>query len=388
MSRKTNLVLSKALLIMGLVSIAIAIILQAQPILAQDESESEEQDEVILPTNDYCLLCHANTDQVWHLPSGETLSLEIDPEVLAASVHGTANTEGALQCADCHGDFRFPHPVPLSQNLREFRLERYTTCRNCHEDQYTHSQDGVHGTVLRSGREDAAVCVDCHGGHDIQTPGKSKASIAVTCGRCHGAIFEQYRTSVHGAALLNEQNQDVPTCIDCHGIHDIQNPTTALFRERSPELCAKCHADSELMSKYDISSDVFDSYLSDFHGATVALFEQKSPGVVTNKAVCYDCHGVHNIQAVGDGEDGLVSIRSSLIKTCRECHPDASENFSDAWIGHYPATLDKNTGLYIVGVLYNVLIPLIIGFAVLFVGSAVIRRIRQRWINIPGEEEE
>ena len=53
--------------------------------------------------------------------------------------------------------------------------------------------------------------------------------------------------SIHGDALLTEGNPDVPTCIKCHGVHDINDPTTALARVRSPQLCADCHADEELM---------------------------------------------------------------------------------------------------------------------------------------------
>ena len=39
----------------------------------------------------------------------------------------------------------------------------------------------------------------------------------------------------------------------------------------SPELCASCHADEELMAPYDISTDVFETYVDDFHGTTVIL---------------------------------------------------------------------------------------------------------------------
>ena len=45
-----------------------------------------------------------------------------------------------------------------------------------------------------------------------------------TCARCHGEIYAQYRQSVHGTALVHG-NPDVPTCIDCHGVHDIPDPT-------------------------------------------------------------------------------------------------------------------------------------------------------------------
>jgi predicted CXXCH cytochrome family protein len=337
---------------------------------------SEQTNKPPEPSNAYCLLCHSQSGRTWTLPSGETLSLTIDPQVLANSVHGTKNPNGPLNCADCHTNQHFPHQPEAARSVREFQLERYATCRNCHEDEYTRSQDSVHGAALRSGTLEAATCVDCHGGHDIQTPDVPRQRISLTCGKCHGAIFEQYRTSVHGAALLEESNPDVPTCIDCHGVHNIGNPTTELFRVRSPELCAKCHADANLMAKYNITTNVFDSYLTDFHGTTVALFEQQDPSVPTNKAVCYDCHGVHNIARV-DASSSRV-IRENLLTTCRQCHPNATADFPDAWVGHFPPTLESQPLLFIVNSFYKILIPVVLGGFILLILTDVIRRIRQR----------
>lgn len=346
---------------------------------AQDDTAVEPD----VASDAYCLLCHSKPDQVWHLPSGETLSLTIDPQMIAQSVHGVSSSEGALACADCHPNFRYPHVPPTSQSAREFRLERYAVCRDCHEDQYTRAQDSVHGAFLRAGRVEAAICVDCHGGHDIQSPAVPRQRISLTCGRCHGAIFEAYQDSVHGSALLDEDNPDVPTCIDCHGVHDIQNPTTTLFRVRSPELCAQCHADAELMGRYGISTHVFESYLSDFHGSTTALFEQQAPEIVTNKAVCYDCHGVHNISAVDDPSSS-TTIRATLLTTCQQCHPNASADFSAAWVGHYPATLEAHPVLFLVRRLYDILLPLTIGALIVLTFSGVVRRIRRPAANETG----
>jgi predicted CXXCH cytochrome family protein len=340
--------------------------------LAQDELKED----AIIPSTAYCLLCHEQTNDVYTFAGGETVSLHIDQTILANSVHGSSNPNGALQCADCHTNHLYPHASIASETLRDFQLERYATCRNCHEDQYTKAQDSVHGAALRSGVSEAAVCVDCHGGHDIQSPDEPIQRMSLTCGKCHGAIFDQYQQSVHGAALLEDGNTDVPTCIDCHGVHDIGSPEATSFRNRSPEICAKCHADTALMEKYGISTHVFDSYLSDFHGTTVALFEQDDPNSVTNKAVCYDCHGVHDI-AKTDSEKSHV-IRDHLVDTCRECHPNASSDFSDAWIGHFPPTLDKHPLLFLVNMFYNILIPATIGAFLFLIATDIIRRIRER----------
>ncbi len=330
------------------------------------------------PSNEYCLLCHSQPGRTWTLPSGETLSLTVDAHMLADSVHGTKSSKGALDCADCHTDQRFPHKPEPAQTIREFQIERYQSCKNCHEKEYTKSQDSVHAAAINSGTLEAATCVDCHGSHDIQTPDVPRQRISLTCGKCHGAIFDQYRNSVHGSALFAaDSNPDVPTCIDCHGVHNINDPTTNLFRVRSPELCAKCHADEKLMSKYNITSNVFDSYLTDFHGTTVALFNQEDPKVATNKAVCYDCHGVHDIAKV-DASNSKV-IRENLLTTCKQCHPGATADFPAAWVGHFPPTIESQPLLFIVNTFYKVLIPVVVGGFLFLVLTDIIRRIRQRF---------
>ena len=80
-----------------------------------------------------------------------------------------------------------------------------------------------------------------------------------------------------------------------------------------------------MMGKYDISTDVFNTYVADFHGTTVTIFDKQSPDQATNKAVCYDCHGVHDIKSVSDPEATVV--KENLLVTCQRCHPDAEANF-------------------------------------------------------------
>jgi nitrate/TMAO reductase-like tetraheme cytochrome c subunit len=376
-------ILAVALIIMGVFLIFVA---RVDTSVAQDGGGDDEPPAPEQPSNAYCLLCHSQPDFNWELPSGENLSLTVDPDILAGSVHGTDNPRGQLACADCHADHRFPHEPQASTTIREFTLERFASCRTCHEDEYTHAQDSVHGAAIREGQLSAAVCVDCHGGHDIQSPNEPRERISLTCGECHGIIFDQYRQSVHGEALFGESNPDVPTCIDCHGVHNIDDPTTASFRNRSPEICADCHANEELMEKYGISTNVFNSYLTDFHGTTVALFEQQDPDVATNKAVCYDCHGVHDIRSIDDENSHVV--RENLLITCRKCHPDASSDFPDAWVGHYEPTAKSHPLLFTVNTFYKLLIPGVLGGFVLLVSTDIFRQIRQRLIRNQGQNHE
>jgi hypothetical protein len=139
------------------------------------------------------------------------------------------------------------------------------------------------------------------------------------------------------------------------------------------------------MAKYDISTDVFETYVADFHGTTVALFEKQSPDAPTNKAVCYDCHGVHDIRAMDDPES-IAASKENLLETCRQCHPEATPNFPDSWTSHFQPTFDKQPLVSVVNLFYAVLIPGVIGFMGFFVVTDAGRKLfggAERWHGRP-----
>lgn len=349
----------------------------------EGEDTSAEQDIPEVPEgmtvangDAYCTVCHTPTTTTTRtFQSGETISVAVDPMDLANSVHGTNNPEGALSCTDCHGEMTFPHLVEPPISARLSTLEKSISCTECHTEHTENIASDVHYLALVEGNLRAASCVDCHGSHDIQTPHEPRTNIIEACGTCHTTTTEQYVTSVHGEALMSG-DPNVPTCIDCHGVHGIQHPTTAQFRNRSPEICADCHGDDELMAEYGISTYVFESYLTDFHGKTVAMFAQSDPNVPSNKAVCYDCHGVHDIQRMTDQTE--EEIQANLQGMCQQCHPDAGADFPAAWVGHFPPSLDNYPLVFLVDTFYLFLIPaVVLGFAFL-VGTDIFRIIRTR----------
>ncbi len=333
--------------------------------------------------NQECLACHKRPNLSYEFPSGETWSLYVDPEALPNSVHGGKE---ALLCTDCHTDIKdYPHPPLEANSSRFYQLEQYKTCKRCHEEVYQKSLDSMHAREIASGNWDAAICTDCHSAHATTKPDEPRTQIPVTCSKCHSGIYNEYRDSVHGQALIDDNNLDVPTCIDCHGVHNQEDPRTTQFRLNSPNLCAKCHADEALMSKYNVSTKVFDTYVADFHGTTVTLFEHQSPDLPTNKPVCYDCHGVHNMKSHRDPEAQISHER--LLQTCQKCHPDATQNFSETWLGHYEPDFNKYPMVYFVDLFYKIFIPGVLGFMGVYVvvdfGSSIIRR----WRNKTPEEQ-
>jgi predicted CXXCH cytochrome family protein len=246
-------------------------------------------------------------------------------------------------------------------------------------------QDSIHQKALESGNTIAPACTDCHNPHTqtklIDANGltlvEARVNIPVTCSKCHNEITQEYKNSIHGAGVMLTGNPDTPTCIDCHSVHNIQ-ATDAAFKLRSPNLCAKCHTDKQMMDKYGISTNVLNSFVSDFHGTTVTIFEKTASDQLTNKPVCIDCHGVHDITSTNDPKNGL-QIKSNLLKTCQKCHPDANANFPDSWMSHFSASTNKDPLVFYVNLFYKIVIPLVIGGMAFFVLTDFIRtRIEKR----------
>lgn len=308
---------------------------------------------------DTCLACHGDKAMSVTLPSGETRGLYVDRDVFTRSVHG-----GRLGCTDCHTDVTdVPHASKPFRTKREFTIAYYEACKRCHFANYSKTLDSVHYPAIARGDRTAPVCVDCHGAHDVTRPGQPRSRISQTCAGCHGGVSATYAKSVHGRALTEEKNADVPTCTDCHRSHDIAGPHAPGWRLKSPDLCARCHAQAAMMKKYKLSTSVMQTYLADFHGMTASLQRKGTTEGARVTALCIDCHGVHDI-ARTDAPNSAV-MKANILKTCQRCHPGASANFSSAWLSHYEPTLKNAPLVYSVRIAYMILIPFMIGGLVL-----------------------
>jgi nitrate/TMAO reductase-like tetraheme cytochrome c subunit len=90
-------------------------------------------------------------------------------------------------------------------------------------------------------------CHDCHGGapedasmsmmHQRGFKGTPKdTDIPQFCGTCHIAILENYLNSGHGKTFCS--TAEGPSCVTCHGSHDIQQASMDIINE---EHCSQCH---------------------------------------------------------------------------------------------------------------------------------------------------
>jgi cytochrome c553 len=331
------------------------------------------------PDNSACLACHGQPGQSWKLPSGEVLGNSVDPAVYDMSAHNK------LDCKICHTNISaYPHPKNTAQNSRDYTLQYKDTCKQCHASESQALGDSIHTKLLNEGNKNAPVCSDCHNAHS-QPPVKKTAqgepapeehaNVAKICARCHNTIYEQYLTSVHGSGIVANKNLDVPSCTDCHGVHKVLGPDSPGFKINSPtQVCGKCHTNETIMKKYGISTEVMNTYVADFHGTTITLFQATDPDAVTNKPVCYDCHGVHDIMRTDDPKKG-IQVKQNMLVACQRCHPDATENFPESWLSHYIPSPDKYPLVYYVNLFYVILIPVVLGGMVLYIATDLYRRL-------------
>jgi len=166
-------------------------------------------------------------------------------------------------------------------------------------------------------------------------PGLQAASPETSCVRCHSdaslfdpeqtRIVESYAADIHAAAGLS--------CQDCHGGNPdpatAEDPTAAMdkgfrqnpyrgapMRAQVPRFCGTCHSDPDYMKKFrpDLRVDQEQEYWTSRHGQALKKGDEKV-------ATCIDCHGVHGIRSIKDGESKVFP--RNVADTCGGCHSDA-----------------------------------------------------------------
>jgi len=332
-----------------------------------------------------CVDCHVGIEDIPHeetLPPVDCGNChESEAETYTHHGRGVLGvTEDLPSCSDCHGTHDILPSSNRDSSVHPTHLS--STCGNCHRNldlMKKHEiqlkrpvevyESSVHGRAAMGGVYVAATCTDCHstGGtaHQILGPGNPKSSInhfniPDTCGKCHGAITQDYKEGIHGK-LASEGETDTPVCTTCHGEHGIlrhddprSNVSPTLVAEAT---CAPCHESARLNEKYGIPAGRLASFVDSYHGL-------KSKAGDTTVANCASCHGAHRILPSSDPESSINA--ANLKATCGTCHPNISTALAQTTIHGTQEGL--HTGLADVFVrIYIVAIVVIIGSMLLYV---------------------
>lgn len=294
-------------------------------------------------------------------------------EAYSKSEHGTGHSVEHIEvptCTDCHGEHDI-HQITDSRS-KVSRQHEIETCQRCHldspevRDRMTHASafissysTSIHGRAVEEGNLDAAVCSDCHGGHDemkATNPGSkvNKFNITTTCGQCHEEVTSEFNHSIHGTALAQGIG-DAPTCTDCHGEHNILEHESAESpvapQNVSKEVCGPCHSSVRLSEKYGLPSENYGTYVDSYHGLAVNFGSVEA-------ANCASCHGIHDILPISDPRS-RINV-ANLAETCGSCHPGANENFTVGKV-HVIGSEENDKVIYWISSIYILLIVVTIG---------------------------
>jgi hypothetical protein len=223
------------------------------------------------------------------------------------------------------GGLTRPTPAVAQAAGQPPQIDPEYTCVVCHTEMRRAFLLGVHA-------ERGIRCHDCHGGNPRAfdraaahaRPGfigaPDKFQTLSLCSSCHedpdlmrqyglpvGQLAE-FRTSRHGALLLELRDTNAPSCSDCHDSHTILPPNDArsnVYPTNITRTCGRCHEDEALMSKYGIPTDPVRLHRTSAHGT--ALFEQGNFAAPT----CIGCHGSHA---------ALPPKITQIADVCGHCH--------------------------------------------------------------------
>ncbi|MDP9050476.1 MAG: cytochrome b/b6 domain-containing protein [Acidobacteriota bacterium] len=337
------------------------------------------------PKDAECLACHSDPAMTTEPDaSGKRISLYVDPAKMKGSVMAALfscvdchkdvksspheKTPAKIDCAGCHADAQSAYAHSYHATARKPDGSVPATCTSCHGDAHAilpaadpkspvyHSnipttcgtchgqkflmestgnsaqpfvsyQESVHGRAVEKGSQQAAVCTDCHGAHDILPANNAssrinKFNVPGTCGKCHAGVQTVFMQSIHGQAIARG-NGLAPVCTDCHGIHTIKAPSdpnsSVSSAHLSSDTCARCHQGVRLTQEFGVVDNRISTYNDSYHG----LASQGGSVVVAN---CSSCHGVHNIRPSSDPQSTINP--ASLDATCGQCHKGVTQKFT------------------------------------------------------------
>ncbi len=231
-----------------------------------------------------CASCHADVNQMrqYDLPTDQYAQYR-------ESVHGTLLAEGdpnVATCYDCHGGHQILKANDPASTVYPVNVP--ATCASCHADetlmapyhiptdQYDLYRESVHGHALLDEQDFRAPnCATCHGTHGAAPPGFEE--VANVCGGCHTATQDYYLQSPHA----DVKGEDAPKCVTCHGRYDVSEPSEAMYEGAEPRHCGSCHApESPGGQMAQTFYDAIDNAAQSFAEAETAIQAARDVGMI------------------------------------------------------------------------------------------------------------
>ncbi len=285
--------------------------------LASDDAEIPHPPE-LAPVD--CAQCHGDVAEGFHENSIHADAIETGPGARSA-------------CSACHGNH---HILPVADPGSPASPAHVADlCARCHGDPEGHGpveqwKASIHGRAVLKWKmaEDAPTCVSCHPAHEIRPAadpdaGTSHAKVMDTCGSCHPSEERAVLRGIHGRRW-KEGVEEAPTCVDCHGAHEVDRPdehTSLVYADHQAATCGRCHADPEFAKKFGVPADRLDTYRHTFHGIASAWGDAQV-------AACSSCHGYHDIRPEDDPASTIHPENRQATCGQAACHPGATAGFA------------------------------------------------------------
>ncbi len=180
-----------------------------------------------------CIVCHAKPEIRTSVGGTPRPELFVPPQDLARSVHAE------LSCTSCH--------PPLSSMLHDVpqaEIEQAgSSCDGCHPEQAGANRDGAHGPGAIGPRP---TCVACHGSHGVLPAGSRTFTVRANaqCSRCHTEMGERFFGGNPFGMETHLGREDVAVCVDCHDSHfvlPVSDPRSPVNPNNILATCKKCH---------------------------------------------------------------------------------------------------------------------------------------------------
>lgn len=259
-----------------------------------------------------CLGCHSNAGLSKELPYGKTLSLQINADAFAKSVHAP------LGCAACHADVKLEKHSQVKKNInttREYSLAMAEVCRACHDDAFKQHAASMHATLLRAGNLSAPLCADCHGSHSV-----SPKTAYETCVACHAGAVGAHGKWLPNAAL----HLEVVSCAACHA------PTAARMVDLRlyDSAAQKWILEKEGLPRFEKLARSVDK-----DGNGLDATELRSLLAEINRDATAATRALRGrIELRTAVEAHQLSDKARAISDCNSCHADGAEPFQSVTI--------------------------------------------------------
>ncbi len=313
-----------------------------------------------------CTDCHVGEtswDDVPHAEKGLTKACkDCHSDVFAVfskkDVHGRAAQNGnekAPDCGECHGGHGI-HPLNSDESVMS-KENQPEACGKCHGSEFLNREEGitkrklverykssVHWDAIQMGKNGAS-CTDCHGHHTILSSAEpdstvSREGVIKVCNNCHPNEAMTFLDGAHGRPL-KQGNNDVPSCVTCHGDHDMASLSERTGDAKSwaaTQVCIWCHNNERMMARYGLDTSPVESYMKDFHGLTQRTTQGAS-------ATCADCHDPHHsLPSTHPSSRMHLSNRGSA---CGKCHGQVTDTFALSF-SHKKAMQDTGSKIEVI----------------------------------------